>query len=247
MRTRTSLVACWLLSACSSEPQYIGDGKLYQLALTNDTTPALQTQGGALFIVETHAWLPVRTPNAEERSALNVQGDRAQPFPRLPWVARDDIPIQVDFTLTNLDDKKHNIDVILNGANEFWEYWPGIVMDEEDAIPLHSQWEKRYDLGPQQRVAESVREEELDEMAVDLATVVNGAPKPSFWSSSGLVESTFLTIVSSFSCALPEPAPPLVEPMVTLFSAPHSKDLTLMVPCVPFVVVSPVMPSIFRK
>jgi hypothetical protein len=49
-------------------------------------------------------------------------------------------------------------------------------MDEEQAIPLHSQWERSYDLGPKQRLAATVREEELDEMAVDLATVVNGAP-----------------------------------------------------------------------
>jgi hypothetical protein len=91
-------------------------------------------------------------------------------------VKRDDIAIQVDFTLTNLDAEAHNIDVILNGANEFHEYVPRVLMDEERAIPLHSQWERRYDLGPKQRVSATVREEELDEMAVDLATVVNGAP-----------------------------------------------------------------------
>lgn len=176
MRARAGLIVCCWLGACATEPQYLGEGKLYQLALTNDTAPALQTEDGALFIVETHAWLPVRTPSAAERAALNVSGDAAKPFPRLPWVARDDIPMQVDFTLTNLDNVKHNIDVLLNGANEFHEYFPRVIVDEQQAIPLHSQWEKRYDLGPKQRISETVREEELDEMAVDLATVVNGAP-----------------------------------------------------------------------
>jgi hypothetical protein len=162
------------LVACRVEPEYIGDGKLYQVAITADTVPALSIdEEAALFIVETRAELPVRAPTAAERSAL---ARASVPFPRLPWVARDDIAIQVDFTLTNLDAEPHNIDVILNGANEFHEYVPRVLMDDEQAIPLHSQWERRYDLGARQRLAATVREEELDEIAVDLATVVNGAP-----------------------------------------------------------------------
>jgi len=169
-----SCCALLALAGCSVEPEYIGDGKLYQVAITEDTAPALSIdEEAALFIVETRAELPVREPNPEERAAL---ARTSTPFPRLPWVQRDDIAIQVDFTLTNLDDAPHNIDVILNGANEFHEYVPRVLMDEEQAIPLHSQWERRYDLGPRQRLAATVREEELDEMAVDLATVVNGAP-----------------------------------------------------------------------
>jgi hypothetical protein len=172
--------AGWLvalaLAACQTQPEYLGDGKLYQVALTQDTMPALQVEDAALYIVETRAELRVREPSAAELSALSGAGDRAQPFPPLPWVSRDDIPIQVDFTLTNLDNEKRNIDVIVNGANEFFEYVPRVLMDEEQAIPLHSQWERRYDLAPKQRLAATVREEELDEMAIDLATVVNGAP-----------------------------------------------------------------------
>lgn len=172
--------ACMLsvcaLAACSTEPEYLGEGKLYQVALTADTMPALQVEESALYIVETRAELRVREPTAAELSTLTSAAQRAQPFPRMPWLVRDDIPIQVDFTLTNLDDAKRNIDVILNGANEFFEYVPRVLMDEEQAIPLHSQWERRYDLAPKQRLSATVREEELDEMAVDLATVVNGAP-----------------------------------------------------------------------
>jgi hypothetical protein len=170
----SSCCAVLLLAACHVEPEYIGDGKLFQVALTADTAPALSIDDeAALFIVETRAELPVRAPTAAERASL-ARG--SMPYPRLPWVRRDDIAIQVDFTLTNLDDAPRNIDVIINGANEFHEYVPLVLMDEDQAIPLHAQWERRYDLQPLQRVAATVREEELDEMAVDLATVVNGAP-----------------------------------------------------------------------
>jgi hypothetical protein len=171
---RVFLACSLLLAACRVEPEYIGDGKLYQVAITEDTAPALSIdEEAALFIVETRAELPVREPTATERATL---ARASQPYPRLPWVQRDDIAIQVDFTLTNLDDAPRNIDVILNGVNEFHEYVPRVLTDEEQAIPLHSQWERRYDLAAKQRLSATVREEELDEMAVDLATVVNGAP-----------------------------------------------------------------------
>jgi hypothetical protein len=162
------------LGACREEPVYVGDGKLYQVVLTEETMPAIETKDGALYIVETRPELPVRAPSAAELAAL--QGGEHAPFPRQPWVKRDDCPLQVDFTLTNLDDKRRFVDVTLNGANEFFEYVPRVITDNDQVIPLHAQWEKRYELAPKQRLAATVREEELDEMAVDLATVVNGAP-----------------------------------------------------------------------
>ena len=174
MRALARYTATLALAACQVEPEYIGEGKLYQVAITGDTAPALSVDDeAALFVVETRAELPVRAPTQSERSAL---ARASAPFPRLPWVRRDDIAIQLDFTLTNLDDAPHDIDVIVNGANEFHEYVPRVLVDEDQAIPLHAQWERRYDLRPLQRLAATVREEELDEMAVDLATVVNGAP-----------------------------------------------------------------------
>jgi hypothetical protein len=41
---------------------------------------------------------------------------------------------------------------------------------------MHSQWERRYTVPARSRISDTVREEDLDEAAVDLATVVNGAP-----------------------------------------------------------------------
>ena len=170
--------ALWI-GACADEQTYIGDGKLYQVALTPETAPALVTEDGGLYIVETHAETPIRPPTASEMSALQSGVARfpGLPFPRLPWVEREDFAFLVDFSLSNLDDSTHDIDVIINGVNEFFEYVPGVIQEEdEEPIPLHSQWEKRYRLSPKQRISITVREEDFDEMAVDLATVVNGAP-----------------------------------------------------------------------
>jgi hypothetical protein len=167
------------VAACNAEPRYIGDGKLFQVALTADTAPVIESEEGGLYIIEQRAELPIRRPSNGDLSALTSAAQRFKnlPFSRLPWVGRDDLSIQVDFTLSNLDTRPRDIDVIINGASEFFEYVPGIIQNEDEPpIPLHAQWERSYRLQPGQRVGATVREEELDEVAVDLASVVNGAP-----------------------------------------------------------------------
>jgi hypothetical protein len=180
-RSSTLLLCAMSALACEDERVYVGDedDKLYQVALTATTAPAVESEeGGALFIVETRVELPIREPSqrelADRDEAANSYDDL--PFPRLPWVERGELEIQVDFSLSNLDDETREVDVIVNGANEFDEYVPTVAVIDEDPVPLHSQWEWRFELAPRERITRTVREEELDEMAVDLATVVNGAP-----------------------------------------------------------------------
>jgi hypothetical protein len=100
------------------------------------------------------------------------------PYRRLPWVQRGDVEVEVDFSLTNLDDETHQASVIVNGFNEFHEYVPGVIVVDDEATAEFAQWERLYELGPRERIERTIREEQLDEVAVDLATVVNGADNP---------------------------------------------------------------------
>jgi hypothetical protein len=186
VRTSRSVWMCglaWTLAstvfACDDERVYVGDDKLYQVALTADTMAAVMGQmGDALYIVETRAELPILAPSstqlADRMSA--AKNYKNLPFPRLPWVERGELEIQIDFTLSNLDNRERDVTVIVNGANEFDEYVPGVLLNDEDVVPLHSEWERSYSVPAKSRITGTVREEELDEAAVDLATVVNGAP-----------------------------------------------------------------------
>ena len=165
---------------CNDDRVYVDDdGVLHQLAITEDTEPAIVgDEGDALYVVERRIRLPLKAPTEGE---LAVRRDAVADFPglpfwRMPWVERGDIEIEVDFTVSNLDDEEHDVDVIINGANEFHEYVPGVVAIDDVPVPLHSQWERRLTVGARKRVSRTVREEEMDEVAVDLATVVNGAP-----------------------------------------------------------------------
>ncbi len=176
--TASALVAAAI--GCNDDRIYVDDdGALHQLAITEDTEPAfVGDEGDALYVVERRVELSVRAPTEGELDVRQaaVADFPGLPFWRMPWVERGDIELGVDFTVSNLDDEEHDIDVIINGANEFHEYVPGVVTVDDVPVPLHSQWERRFTIGARERLSRTVREEELDEVAVDLATVVNGAP-----------------------------------------------------------------------
>lgn len=168
------------LAACAEERRYVGDG-LETVAITEDTTPVYATEDGAIYIVERRIDLPVREPTQMTLDDLAQGTERYErlPFPRLPYVERGDLETQIDFTISSLDSEERDIGVIVNGYNEFHEYVPGVIVIDEEPTPEISQWERVYTLAGGARLSATVREDELDEMAVDLATVVNGAPNSS--------------------------------------------------------------------
>lgn len=175
-RLALALVLAVLATACAQERRYVGEG-VHRVVLTADVAPAFESDEGGLFIVERRIDLPIQAP------ADTVLDDLAQgaqdldlPFPRLPWVERGDVETQIDFVLSSLDDEDRDVGVIVNGYNEFHEYVPGVIEIDDEPVPQFSQWERVYKLRAGQRITATVREDELDEVAVDLATVVNGAP-----------------------------------------------------------------------
>jgi hypothetical protein len=172
------LVSLIAAIGCADDRKYAGAPQLYQVALTSNTPAAFTAGEDSVYIVERRVELPVRKPSPTELDDLRKAKDTfgKLPFPRLPWVERGDLELQVDFTLSNLDDQPHDVAVTLNGFDEFFEYQPGITVNDDQVIPDYAQWERLYKLERKQRVTRTIREEDLDEAATDLATVVNGAP-----------------------------------------------------------------------
>jgi hypothetical protein len=78
MRARLLWLGAGLvLVGCSDDRVYVGKDKIYQVALTADTPAAIQSKmGGALYIVETRADLPI-TPPTNAELADRMSGARA--------------------------------------------------------------------------------------------------------------------------------------------------------------------------
>lgn len=167
------------LGGCHMDQRYVAPegAATWQLALTPTTPPLASGEETAFYVVETRIELPLREPTAEQFAALGTSDGRDfAPYPRRPWAERGDYEIEIELTLSNPTQGAQRVTVTLDGINEFHEYAPGVNLAGEDPVANFSGWERAYDVGPGQRLALVVREEEIDEIAVDLATVVNGAP-----------------------------------------------------------------------
>ena len=165
---RYSLLAVLALAsaACIEEQRYDHVGET--VLLTPATPVAYVTEDDdPVYRVDREFLLGITPPSAADLARLSAEAQgKMLPFPRLPWVARHDLELQLDYALTNNSEQALTALITINGINEFVYYAPG-------PENLH-QWELRVAMAPHQRIDGSITELELDELAVDLATVVNG-------------------------------------------------------------------------
>jgi len=179
MRSFLSMALALAAVGCVEQQHYVTPpgGGLWAFAIDEDTPPFFTSEDGDVFLVEQRIDLPFRMPTADELAALSDVGDAQIPYASLPWLRRGDFEIQIDWTLSNIStDDTVDVAVTVNGYNEFHEYNPGIQIVDNEVQPDFSQWERTIRLEPGARRSGTIRQEELDEVAVDLATVVNGVP-----------------------------------------------------------------------
>jgi hypothetical protein len=161
--------ACALaLFGCLTEQRYhVLDG---EVELTTDAVPTYFTEDDEpIYRVDAPFELRITAPSEADLARLTRElAGKTMNYPRLPWVALRDLSLQLDYALANDSDRPLTALVFVNGVNEFQYYAPG----QEDL----NQWERRIALAPHERISGTITELELDELAIDLATVVNGAP-----------------------------------------------------------------------
>ena len=175
MRVRTligvgSLVSA--LAACANE----GDTQVIPpvvLGMTETTAPAYDD--GQMQIYESYlpVPLPLRRPTDEERP----KGD-ADPYPRPPFHLASDTRITARFTLSNLEDKPHTVEMLIDPWNEFVRYSPGIVVSDEAATPNFSGIDRFFIIPPLGRIEGIITPDDIVELATDLGTAMTLDKRP---------------------------------------------------------------------
>jgi len=179
--SRASLLLFSLWACGIEEQRYVVENEA--VALTRSTAPAfVDDDGNGFYVVERRFEFPIEPPGDPTLQALTMSAQAMMlPFPRMPWVNDKDFDISLDYVLANLENRALTAGITLNGANEFFEYAP--------AVTDFNQWERRIELGPKERIIGHISELDMQEIAIDLATVVNGAPNSNqvvqFQSQSG--------------------------------------------------------------
>jgi hypothetical protein len=155
-----------------------------QVGMTSAVPPIYDDGQLTIYEVKRGIQFPILAPSEQIRGQLNAQ--QVAPYGRRPWVTPDDVRVQVTWTLSNLDDEPHVVEVLVDPWNEFGRYYPGLQLtdaDNQEYMPNFSGIDQRYIAlgkgeGAASRVHGTYTFEDLEEVAVDLATVMRLIQEP---------------------------------------------------------------------
>ena len=160
---------------------------IVQVGMINDPMglmPPIYDDGEMeIYEVKKGIAFPILAPTDATRRELNALD--VNPYGRQPWVTTDDIEVQVTWTISNLDNEEHVVELLVDPWNEFGRYYPGMQLtdpDEEEYMPNFSGIDKRYIVsgkdGASPRAHGTYTYADLTEMATDLATVMDLLANP---------------------------------------------------------------------
>jgi hypothetical protein len=141
---------------------------------------ALETQpaamGGGFDPLTDLYVLPVRQPTDSERQALLDQQQKLGLMLPVPWVARRDFDIEIQYSVQNLDAKTAKVFVVLDGGNEFGDYVPALYIDptvdvNDQTPPPHLTGGEPFEVAAGAAITGVFREDELRESALDLEAI----------------------------------------------------------------------------
>jgi hypothetical protein len=172
------LTACSLSFACS-EQETQRTLPSVQLAMDESVAPSYDDAETQIYEVRRRVPLPVLAPSPGE--AQELAGQSMPPFAHMPWITTDDLRVQLSYTLTNLDEESHLVELLIDPWNEFASYYPGLMVsdsEEGDYVPNLSGINPRLLLagrgaGERSRIHGVFTFDEMEEMARDFATVMN--------------------------------------------------------------------------
>ena len=169
---------CAFAFACSSQEQ-TRNLEPDQVGLTPDVAPIFEDDESQLFEVKRGLQFPILEPSGAEADALNQQV--VEPYGRKPWITNQDVKVQLTWTLSNLDEDQHVVELLIDPWNEFGRYYPGMTLtdaEEQTFKPNFSGIDRYYVLEGKSAGASSRRHgtctfDDMNEMAIDFATVQN--------------------------------------------------------------------------
>lgn len=158
-----------------------------QLGMTDQMAAIYDQNEVQIYEVKLPVRFPIKAPSAADLAQLSASP--VAPYPRAPWFTKDDVKIQVTWTLTNLDPYPHNVELLVDPWNEFGRYWPGMVVTDAqrgEEMPNLSGIDVLMhvdgtDSGESSRKHGTMTYEDMNELAIDLGTAMNiiaTAPPP---------------------------------------------------------------------
>ena len=132
-------------------------------------TAAPAYDDGQVQIYEVH--VPVELPLRRATDDEQPKGD-VDPYPRAPFHLATDTRVTARFTLSNLEDKPHTVELLVDPWNEFVRYQPGVVVSDEMTTPNFSGIDRFFIIPPLGRIEGIITPDDFVELATDLGTAM---------------------------------------------------------------------------
>lgn len=148
------------------------------VAVSEADTPIYDDGEITIFESKIGIQFPMRAPTGEQRGRLHRTA--VEPYPHHPWVEVDALEVQVSWVVSNLDPEPHSVGILIDPWNEFGRYWPGLSLidaDNGEYLPNLSGYDRFIEVpgtnsGQASRVSGTATFEDMREMAIDFATVM---------------------------------------------------------------------------
>lgn len=165
------------LVGCTNDPIYIPpgmDGPMLEGGLEMD-------MDGNRIPAKTSVVLPINTEtqdDIDDREALQATMPAEVV---VPYIRVGDLEVSVEWTITNLDDTDGQATMQINGANQFYDYDPElIVLSEDDEAPPTPglTGDVPIDVPAGKTVSGLFTEDDMREAAIDLDQITRGRVNP---------------------------------------------------------------------
>lgn len=158
-----------------------------QLGMTKGMAATYEDDEMSMYEVKKAVAFPIQAPTAAEQASLSSAP--VAPYPAKPWLLASDLEVQISWTITNLDEETHNVELLIDPWNEFGRYWPGASITDvqaAEATPNLSGYDVLMEVpgtksGRASRKHGLLTREDTRELSIDLATAMNilaTAPPP---------------------------------------------------------------------
>jgi hypothetical protein len=170
--TASSLPFLILLAACSNDPVYIPSPMAIEAGQADGN-------GGTVALVQTSLQLPIMTETMLDAQARMNRS--AELMLEVPYVKVGDIEVSVEWKVDNLTDEDGQVEIQLNGANEYWAYDPvmaAVGLDEDEPQPPGLDGDVPLHIPAYGTLTGVFREDQLREASIDLDQITRGNINP---------------------------------------------------------------------
>ncbi len=159
------------VAACESSTDATGVIAPVVLAMSTKTAPYYSSTELTIYWVQTPVSLPVKSGTGKE--------PLVKPYPAPPYLLASDYLLQVNYTVTNLDNTAHDVWITMDPWNQFVRYDPGVtVVSDDETEPNLPGMERPFVLDPKARVEGTFTSDDMNDLATKLDIAMNIMVKP---------------------------------------------------------------------